>query len=264
MTKHGWQPPADRLDQTSLRALLAGEIPAIRLAGFATAEECRAFCAAIRSGDAATEAAGTAPMTLIGANFANYVGPTKAGYFAKVEPSYRAVGVLTARAGFDPLQRMTERLRQVWPAAVGVATEPGHGRYFAGGVKTRTASGHLHYDFAPHSAAGYAIAEIDDQLGWNLYLDMPEGTGETTTWRRPVPRDGGAIGHGERRALDLQRDYVEGTETFTFRPEVGEVVIINTRHPHDIRVDDPAEGQWRAQTSSFIGHRAGDDLIMWS
>ena len=131
-------------------------------------------------------------------------------------------------------------------------------------MKTRTSSGHLHYDFAPHSATGYAIAEIDDQLGWNLYLDMPEGTGETITWRRPVPRAGGAVGHGERRALDLDPAYVEGAESFTFRPEVGEVVIINTRHPHDIRVDHPTAGQWRAQTSSFIGHLANDDLIMWS
>ena len=31
---------------------------------------------------------------------------------------------------------------------------------------------------APHTAEGYAIAGITDQLGWNLYLDMPGETGD--------------------------------------------------------------------------------------
>jgi hypothetical protein len=259
-----WQRAADGLDERSLRALLAGEIAAVRMEGLASAEECASFCAAIRAGAAEARAAETARMSLIGVNFSNYAGQSKEGYFEQVEPSYRAVAAIAARAGFDPLQRMIERLRAVWPAHVGVALEPEHGRYFAGGIKTRTSSGHLHYDFAPHTAPGFAIAGILDQLGWNLYLDMPRSTGATTTWRRPVPREGGAAGGGAARALNLDRSYVEGAESFTFQPRIGEVVIINTRYPHDITVENAAQGETRAQTSSFIGRLPNDDLILWS
>jgi hypothetical protein len=259
-----WQTAAEGLDEASLRALLAGDIPAVRMAGFASAAECAAFCAAIRAGSAQARAAETSRMNLIGVNFSNYAGQSKEGYFEQVEPSYRAVGAIAARAGFDPLQRMIERLRAIWPAQVDVAREPGHGRYFAGGIKTRTSSGNLHYDFAPHTAPGFAIAGVVDQLGWNLYLDMPRSTGATTTWRHAVPREGGKAGSGAARALNLDRGYVEGAESFTFQPRIGEVVIINTRYPHDIAVENAAPGETRAQTSSFIGRLPNDDLILWS
>lgn len=259
-----WQPPAEGLDQSSLRALLAGDIPALRMPDFASAEECASFCAAIREAAANGRDAVTSRMTLIGVNFSNYAGQTKEGYFEQVEPSYDAVGAITARAGFDPLQRMLERLRAIWPADVNVAVEPEYGRYFAGGIKTRTTSGHLHYDFAPHTAPGFAIAGIVDQLGWNLYLDMPRQTGGTTTYHRPVPREGGKAGSGAARALNLDRGYVEGVESFTFQPRIGEVVIINTRYPHDIIVENAAPDETRAQTSSFIGRLPNDDLILWS
>ena len=97
-----WQRAAEGLDETSLRALLAGEIAAVRMEGFASAEECAAFCAAIREGAAASRAAQTSRMTLIGVNFSNYAGQSKEGYFEQVEPSYEAVGAIAARAGFDP------------------------------------------------------------------------------------------------------------------------------------------------------------------
>jgi hypothetical protein len=252
----------DGLTATSLRALLDGEIPAICIAGFASKEECRALCDAIRSGAVAGRAAQTSTMNLIGANFSNHAG-TKAEYFEHVKSSYADVGRLYERAGFSPLERMIEKLQAIWPGHVGVAQEPGHGRYFAGGFKTRSTSGHMHYDFAPHTAPDYAIGGIVDQLGWNLYLDMPTGTGETITYRRPVPRDV-KLGSGAARALDIDRNYVAGAESYTFRPEIGDVVIINTRNPHDIIVGSVVPGEWRAQTSSFIGRLPNDDLILWS
>ena len=79
-----------------------------------------------------------------------------------------------------------------------------------------------------------------------------------------MPRDGGAAGGGAARALNLERGYVEGAESFTFQPRIGEVVIINTRYPHDIIVENAAPDETRAQISSFIGRLPSDDLILWS
>ena len=259
-----WQQPARTLSRESLDALIEGTIPAILIDGFATLKECSAFCLAIRSAGADATTAKTTRMSLIGANFSNYDGNDKAGYFDLVGRSYEAVHPIIAQAGFDPLERMVERLRTIWPAGVETAIEPGFGRYFAGGIKTRSSSGHLHYDFAPHTAGGFAIADITDQLGWNLYLDMPTHSGETTTYRREVPRDGGKIGTGPVRALNLDNGFIEGVEAFTFRPKIGDVAIINTRFPHNITVADIRAGEWRAQISSFIGRLGDNRLILWS
>ena len=46
--------------------------------------------------------------------------------------------------------------------------------------------------------------------------------------------------------------------------QIGEVVIINTRYPHDVLVGEVAPGEWRAQTSSFIGRLPDDRLVLWS
>jgi hypothetical protein len=262
-TRTAWQ-AVTGLTEQSLRALLAGEVPAVRIPGFATPEECRRFCEAIRGGAHSGRAAETARMNLIGANFSNHAGKTKAEYFALVDQSYADVGRLCEAAGFNPLERMIDMLKAVWPAHVGVAMEPEFGRYFAGGVKTRTSSGHLHYDFTPHTAPGYVLGNILDQLGWNLYLDMPASTGGTVAYKKPVPREAGAQGRGPARAMNLDRGFVEGAESFAFHPQIGEVAIINTRYPHDIVVENAAPDEWRVQTSSFIGRLPNDDLILWS
>lgn len=47
-TPSTWQQPAETLDRQSLRALIAGDIPAILIERFATGDECLARCRAIR------------------------------------------------------------------------------------------------------------------------------------------------------------------------------------------------------------------------
>ena len=260
-----WSPPSEQLDEAALRALMDGEIPAIRLPAFATADECGRLCRAIAdAGDGMVSAAVTSPMNLIGCNFSNYVGRSKADYFEQVAPSYDNVGALLSAAGFDPLTRMHKRLRENWPERVSIASEPGFGRFFAGGIKTRTDGSRLHYDYTPHSVADYVIGTVRDQLGWNLYLDLPKNTGHTITYNSALPRDGGPRGSGNARSLGLDRKCIEGAEPFTFRPVVGEVVIINTRYPHEVIIEDLAAGELRSQISSFIGRLPSDELILWS
>ncbi|MGI9450818.1 MAG: hypothetical protein ACR2QH_09330, partial [Geminicoccaceae bacterium] len=96
-----WQQPADKLDQQSLRALIAGDVPAILIEGFATLDECRALCRAIRTHGGRSQNAQTSRMNLIGANFSNYAGETKAGYFDLVGPSYDTLRSILDEAGFN-------------------------------------------------------------------------------------------------------------------------------------------------------------------
>ena len=263
-TPQPWREPASVLDRGSLDTLMAGEIPAIRIPGFASRAECEQLCHAIRQGAHLGTAAVTSPMNLIGCNFANHGAAGKRDYFAQVAPSYRNVGSITAAAGFDPLARMVSRLRSIWPANVGTAKEAGYGKYFAGGIKTRTAGSRVHYDYAPHTATACAIGQVIDQVGWNLYLDLPAGTGQTTTYNQPIPRDGGPIGHGNALSMALDSRWVEKAESYTFWPVIGEVVLINTRYPHEVIVESLAADEWRVQFSSFIGRLPNNHLILWS
>ena len=108
-----WAEPADVLDRESLRRLMAGEIPAIHLAGFASAEECERFRRAVHSGAVPGRAAATSPMTVFGGNLSNFRGAGRDEYFAGVEQSYRDVEHLYA-SSFDPLERIVARLDQAW------------------------------------------------------------------------------------------------------------------------------------------------------
>ena len=202
-------------------------------------------------------------MTLIGSNFSNNRGRRKPDYFEPVEPAYRDLQTIIEAANFDPLERLLNLLRAAWPDAVDVATEPGFGRYFAGGIKTRVHGSAPHFDYVPRFTVNYRIGEIVDQLSWNLYLEMPQHTGSTTLFNAPVA----ATRSTEERPNWNNRvdpQHIEGAETYTFRPEVGDVFLFNTRNPHTVIVDDIATDESRVQTGSFIGRLPDNALVLWS
>ena len=64
--------------------------------------------------------------------------------------------------------------------------------------------------------------------------------------------------------MALDSRWVEESESYTFWPMIGEVVLINTRYPHEVIVENLAADEWRVQFSSFIGRLPNNDLILWS
>lgn len=264
-TAPSWQQAVHELTASQLNALIAGAIPAIHLKNFATAKECRRFCTALQEQDIKQQAAHTSPMNLVGSNFANFKGTQKSEYFATVETSYADIAKLT-RVSLDPLQRMLDRLNAIWPDAVDIAQEPGYGRYFAGGVKSRVNGSQLHFDYVPLLRPDFQIGQIIDQLAWNLYLDMPGTTGQTRLYNAPIAaqRATHTASHWDNK---LSADQVAMKQHYTFHGQVGEVVLFNTRYPHTIVVDEPKiskSGELRTQIGSFIGRLSNNKLILWS
>lgn len=258
-----WGEPRRRLDRDALDALLAGTAPAIHVAGFASADECAAACRAIRDPSLPRRAATTSPMDLIGSNFSNHAGPLKSDYFDTVPGAFADQATVFAGA-FDVMGRVIESLSAAWGTPVDYAREPGpYGRYFAGGIKTRLAPSHLHFDYVPHFSPDYAIGRIVDQLSWNLFLEMPDGTGETTLYRAPVSRDTRPATTGASYTA-LPESAVRGAAKYVFRPRIGELVLFNTRNPHRVAVEGVEPGQCRTQVGSFIGRTPHDRLILWS
>lgn len=263
MSKSSWQSPENHLNEVSLKLLADGRIPAIHLAEFASVQQCRMLCSAIKQADVRRAAASTSPMTLIGSNFSNSQHLSKNQYFKAAQQSWTDLDAVTSQAGYHPLEQIVKRLTAIWPATVEVATEPGYGRYFAGGIKTRVAGSALHFDYVPVTKSEYRISSIVDQMSWNLYLDVPEHCGSTTIFNSPIARE-------EPRPQSvywnnqLPTETVEGSVSYTFRPRIGEVVLINTRYPHSIDMENVNEGEWRAQTGSFIGRLPDEKLVLWS
>lgn len=258
-----WTQPARALDADALRGLISGALPAVHIANFASAEECAGACRAIRDPRTRRRAATTTQMDLIGSNFSNHAGARKSDYFDTVPGAFADQQAVFGNA-FDVMGRVLGALRNAWPGSVDYAEEPTpYGRYFAGGVKTRVRPSRLHFDYVPHFAPDYAIGAVVDQLAWNLYLDMPSGTGETTLYRAPVSREQSPA-DTEDGYTALPERHVAGAERYVFRPGVGELVLFNTRHPHRVALSEPGPGESRIQVGSFIGRLADDRLVLWS
>ena len=257
-----WREPAHALDGDAMRALVAGEIPAIHLEGFASPAECEALCRAVHGGTAPGREAATSPMTIYGGNLSNFRGASRAEYFADVERAYRAVDAIHA-ASFDPLERILEALRRAWHGSVDVAHEEAFGRYFAGCVKSRGQGSALHYDFVPYLLDGYGICDIVEQLSWNLYLEVPAGTGATTVYDAMVRARPPGQGRDFWDNL-LPAERVAHARAYTFMPRVGEVVLLNTRCPHSIEVELDDDAERRTQVGSFIGVKPDESLVLWS
>lgn len=244
-------------------SLVRGEVPAIHVPEFASPSQCRRLCEAIQQAQVARAAATTSPMTLIGSNFSNSKHLEKHQYFDAARQSWVDLGAVTELAGYEPLTQIIALLSSIWPADVEVATEPDYGRYFAGGIKTRVAGSALHFDYVPVTDKNYSIAAVVDQLSWNLYLDVPADCGATTIYNAPIERDV-VMPASPTWNNKLPAERVADCEHYTFQPKVGEVVLINTRYPHSIDMNGVADGEWRAQTGSFIGRMPDERLVLWS
>ncbi|MBL8386192.1 MAG: hypothetical protein JNM90_24120 [Burkholderiales bacterium] len=257
-----WTAAAEHaLSRASLAALLDNRIAAIRIPGFATPAECAAFARAARAGDLKYYSV-EPPVGYIGmAQYEYRWDRPKADYFADVPAANARLARVTA-ASFDPVARVIEHLAAVWDAPVGIGREEGLGEYYAGIVRIASQGIALHADFAPINSPAYAIGRIDAQLGWNFFAeDLPEG-GETTVhnapWNPVVAA--GVI----PQSYNLPREVVAGAPSFTYAPTAGDVVLFNSRNPHEIAGGPRVPGRDRIGIGSFIGRMPDRSLVLWS
>ena len=257
------------LDGDSLQALFDNEIPAIRIAGFATAEECGRFARGIRDvgmqhvyrfKGSDDRQLSTVQTGYIGLTHYNYRHKPPEAYFAEVPEAYAHRDRVLARS-FDAVGRMTVMLSAASGRKVGVASEPGHGRLYAGIIRDATTGGDLHADYAPFTAPGLSIGGIDAQISWNLWLEHPSEGGLTTVHNRPWDPDRSGPRVPENYPLD--HALVAGAQSHTYRPKVGDAILFNTRNPHEISAGAEGAGR-RLQIGSFVGRMPDGSLVLWS
>lgn len=250
------------LAPASLVDLFENRIPAIRVNGFASPEACDAFAGAVLASRDLKRFSIDVPAFYIGVSQFEYRQNEgrKAEHFSEVE---RVSDQLQAifDASIDPVLGMIDLLSANTAADVRVAEEPGYGPYCPCVIRHANAGLHTHSDFAPFNSPGWAIADIDAQITWNLYVQAPDSGGETTVyhldWEPSSPEA------GKRGLPDNGFELREDLETFTFNPVKGDVVLFNPRNPHMVSGGQSSQGSNRISVGSFVGRLPQGDLIVW-
>ena len=257
------------LSAESLRALFENEIACIRIKGFATAQESEAFVGAMDDVGLSHEYKVLGPNVkhrprYLGVPQFEYRKRLKADYFATVERAYAEQRAVFERCRFDALERLSQALRVALPGhSVGVAEEPGYGRYFAGIIRDTTGGTNLHMDYERVSASDYSIAANDAQIATNFYASGTDEGGETTVYNLHfVPP---AMPPGQVFEISpFREEWIAGCESHTFKPIPGDLVMFNSRCPHRVHWNPRDDGQRRTGMGTFIGRRPGGDLVLWS
>ena len=249
------------LTREALAALLENRIPAIRMRGFADSVECAAFARAARAGPIKYYSV-TPPVGYIGmAQYEYRWDRPRADYFHDVAVANRNLAQVTS-ASFDPVVRLIEGLAAVYDAPVGIGQEPGLGAYYAGIIRLASQGIKLHADFAPFNSPAYSIGRIDAQLAWNFFAeDLNEG-GATIVHNAPWSP---AVKPSEiPQSYDLPRTGVAGATTFCYAPTAGDVVLFNSRNPHEVMGGPADQGRDRIGIGSFLGRMPDRSLVMWA
>ena len=163
---------------------------------------------------------------------------------------------------WNPLKRFINLLEDISKQKASIASEDGYGDLFAGIIRKASNGIGRHVDYAPMNSPNYYIAKIDAQLAWNLFVDSPEEGGVTTIYNKPWDVE---VKKEEEppNSYDLADDHILNAETFSYKPITGDVVIFNSRNPHEVSSGISTEND-RLQIGSFIGRLPNRDMILWS
>jgi hypothetical protein len=249
------------LTPESLALLLDNKIPAIRVPAFATPAECAAFSAAAKAGRMQYYNVADRIGYIGLAQYQYRWTKTRDEFLADVPQAQADVQAVFDAAAFDPLTRMMELLRAHWPAPVDLARESGR-PYFAGIIRSTSDKIDLHVDWAPLNSPDYAIGAIDGQVGWNFFAEELQSGGHTNVYNNPwnPPVVQGEI----PKSYGLPRSLTEGVQRFTYRATAGDVVLFNTRNPHEIAAGAAQPGGSRVSIGSFIGRMPDRSLALWA
>lgn len=249
------------LTTENLVLLLDNKIPAIRVPGFAKPAECTAFASAAKAGRMQYYNVADRIGYIGLAQYQYRWTKTKEEFLSDVTQAQADVQSVFDAAKFNPLQRMIELLRAHWTAPVGMASEDGR-PYFAGIIRSTSDKIDLHVDWAPINSPDYAIGAIDGQLGWNFFAEELASGGHTNVYNRPWNPE---IIAGEiPKSYGLDRELTQNSPCFTYRPTAGDVVLFNTRNPHEIAPGTAQPGGSRVSIGSFIGRMPDTSLALWA
>jgi hypothetical protein len=238
-----------------MAALAAADVPAVRLARFASIAEAHLLRDLLLARAVATQS--IEGITRLGiSQYEQGIRGSKVAYFRKAQDLTATFDAIYERS-FPPIDRFIAVLRGIGIDA-DVMVEPGYGQYWAGNGKLRHGATPIHVDFAPQDSPGWAVAETRVQFAWNLYLDNPGGGGDLQVWDRRWLRDHDLVHQAEGQYY-YRPEVVDGARRVDVPVTVGDVVIVNSAVYHAV-----GHATGRIAFGSFISLFDDDRFRLWS
>jgi hypothetical protein len=243
----------------TLDMLFAGEIAALCIPNFLTAEECVRLTKKSRECEFEDYLHVAPRIEKVGITVFEFDKIGKEHYFAAVESANRSISRITKDV-CCPLQRAIDWLSTLSPnRRVNVAYEPAFGSYFAGLFRRIEEGTLIHVDFAPLEQPGWAVSHVCNQLAVNVYLDVPKfDPGLVLIWKKQSQPE-----HGRFKILDsygYDPEVIRDVPFATIRPQTGMMMAINTRNFHQV---SPAAGG-RLTVSVAVGQLPDKNVVLWS
>ncbi|MHB0920420.1 MAG: 2OG-Fe(II)-dependent halogenase WelO5 family protein [Thiomonas delicata] len=245
------------LTRQSFDALLDNEIPYIRIKNFAQADVCENLVRLAASEGFSAYRDVEPQINRIGNTVFEYNHISKAEYFRK-NVEMRATQSRIFSGSFDPVTQFMNILRVTTKYPVQIASNDDGEPYYAGLVRRIENGTLIHVDFSPAEQPGWEVGRVRHQLAWNLYLRTTPGDGGKThvfnrQWAPPDDQH-------RQGSYGYNHCVVQGADEAVFEPELGEIVIFNTRNFHFV---EETHGE-RVTVTSAIGMLPNNELILWS
>ena len=177
-------------------------------------------------------------------------------YFKEAKKSLEQYEELVKEAGVEAFGQLQSALRAAG-YEVEEATENGY-RYSSAMVRNLIEGASLHPDYAPFLAVDWAIKNIDRQLAWNIYLDMPAKGGETVVYNKPWIKEDDRFIKGSSYAYDPE--VIASKERAAIKPKVGDLVIFNSRNFHEV---SKGEGGRRWTMGGHLATTPEGKILSW-
>lgn len=254
---------ASSLNRDDLEALNRGEIIAIRIPNFYSVNSCGYVADRMLTSDLYGKYANAPLIGRVGQAFFESLASDN----HRISYETHAVNWIGQMRSFcepylSPIDKLRLTLDEVWPAGSQLASMNGK-KMFVGlaRVFSKGASAEVHQDVLAWDAPNSEEAKsLKAQFAANIYLKMPEGGGELLVWPK-------SLSHEEYLKNKNPDSYgidpnVLGCEPVSIVPELGELILFNSRLAHAVRCPHDSD---RITWSCFIG--AFDlfkPLMMWS
>ncbi|KAI6351675.1 hypothetical protein MCOR31_011959 [Pyricularia oryzae] len=274
-----WKPgPRDgptTLTPATFLSMIRGETPAVHAPGFTSQDTARRLEKYI--GKCLTPYSHIAgpPVSKVGVaqfefqaqsanDFAAQRTDAKDRYFAASQTHRNLHKQVAKAAGVSPQEapwpRIVALIQSMFPDhVVATAREPNpDGREYHAGIYRAIDSGTpVHCDWSPYDSAteDWVINKITHQAVFNLYLaPMAPGGGHTVVYDRQWEHS--VLSDRDPESYGYFDEVVEGRDSVTLRPDVGDLVFFNTRNLHRVQklaAGSEAPASRRITLSSFIG-----------
>ncbi|PSK34018.1 hypothetical protein B9Z65_8344 [Elsinoe australis] len=269
------------LSRQAFLDLLFGRTPLIKSANFITDSQSKAlhdhlaplFSPYLHATGPSVEKVGIAQFEFQAQSqedFLNRKGDEKARYFSEAAKLSSLHIELSEVVGVNVWAKVVESIRLLVPEwDVEIASEGEQQQYFSGIFRKINGGTPIHCDWCPYDCLteDWILSKITCQAVFNLYISPTKGGHTTIHDVHWMPE---ALEYRDPATYGYSPGLIEGRDSVTFKPEVEDLYLFNSRNMHEVAPVDPDWPVPRIALASFMGllpsevTKGRPKLIFWS